>query len=191
MADLITSTKKITTKTLLISDEEVRKIDKDRQELKRKIAISQAIDNCEIPGRYRGMNFDYYKTTTKQQAQVKSDCQDFMDDGIYDTGLIMIGKNGTGKTMLACIILQELIRYDPNNSLGYRYAEAIKIIRDIKDTWRKKTSEQDAINKYTMPKVLVIDEIGMSYGSVTEKQFLTVIINDRYNMKAPTILAGN
>lgn len=137
------------------------------------------------------MRFGDYKTTTDEQKQVLNDCQDFMVDGNYETGLMMIGKNGTGKTMLACIVLQELIVYDPNNRRGYRYAEAIKIIRDIKDTWRKKTSEQDAINKYTRPKVLVIDELGMSYGSPTEKQFLTEIINDRYNNKLPTILAGN
>ena len=176
--------------------EEENKRRYEHEELKRKHAISQAIDNCEIPRRYCGMKFGDYKVTgmpsfKNKQQQVLKDCNDFMIDGTYDTGLMMIGKNGTGKTMLACIILQELIRYDPNNKLGYRYAEAIKIIRDIKDTWRRKTSEQDAINKYTMPKVLVIDEIGMSYGSPTEKQFLTEIINDRYNMKAPTILAGN
>lgn len=173
-----------------LSNEDKQKRQKDEEHI-RLNAISRAIDNCEIPRRYRGMKFADYKIETDIQEQVLEDCKDFMIDGNYETGLMMIGKNGTGKTMLACILLQELILYDPNNLRGYRYAEAIKIIRDIKDTWRKKTSEQDAINKYTIPKVLVIDEIGMSYGSPTEKQFLTEIINDRYNNKISTILAGN
>lgn len=163
----------------------------ENEERVRQNAISRAIDNCEIPWRYREMVFKDFKTNNDEQKQVVSDCWDFMVDGNYETGLMMIGKNGTGKTMLACIVLQALIEYDPNCTRGYRYAEAIKIIRDIKDTWRKKTSEQDAINKYTIPKVLVIDELGMSYGSPTEKQFLTEIINDRYNNKLSTILAGN
>jgi DNA replication protein DnaC len=175
-----------------ISDEVKHKAEIQANEDRLRLnAISRAIDNCEIPWRYRGMDFKDFKVTIDEQRQVLNDCQDFMVDGNFETGLMMIGKNGTGKTMLACIVLQELIVYDPNNKRGYRYAEAIKIIRDIKDTWRKKTSEQEAINKYIIPKVLVIDEIGMSYGSPTEKQFLTEIINDRYNKKLSTILAGN
>ncbi len=73
----------------------------------------------------------------------------------------------------------------------YLYTEAIKIVRNIKDTWRQKTSEQTAIDKYVKPKVLVIDEIGVQYESNTETLFLTEIINDRYNQKKQTILSGN
>lgn len=190
ITDSIGSIKKTIQKAPLIREEVKKQIEENEDRLSQN-AISRAIDNCEIPWRYRGMVFKDFKTNTDEQKEVLSDCWDFMADGNYETGLMMIGSNGTGKTMLACIILQELIVYDPNNSRGYRYSEAIKIIRDIKDTWRKKTSEQDAINKYTIPKVLVIDELGMSYGSPTEKQFLTEIVNDRYNNKLPTILAGN
>lgn len=160
--------------------------------------IESALNASKIPDRFRGMRFSNYKITAtysidveNKQAQVKSDCQDFMKDGTYDTGLMMGGKNGTGKTMLACVILYELILIDPKNPCGYLYTEAIKIIRHIKDTWRTKTSEQGAINYYVRPKILVIDEIGMQYGSETEKQFLTEIINDRYNQLKSTILAGN
>ena len=112
-------------KTPLIPEtEEEKKRRYEHEERMRQNAISRAIDNCEIPGRYRGMRFSNYKTTTKPQTQVKKDCIDFLIDGTYDTGLMMIGKNGTGKTMLACIILQELIVFDPNNRLGYLYTEA-------------------------------------------------------------------
>jgi len=139
------------------------------------------------------MNFDSYKTSSKQQEHVKAVCQDFVqsEGTSCNTGLIMIGRNGTGKTMLSCIIMQELIRIDPKNRWGYRYIEAIKIIRQIKDTWRLKVSEQTTIDKFVNPKLLVIDELGVQYGSETEKQFLTEIINDRYNIQAPTILVGN
>ena len=176
----------------------------EHEERLRGMAIEDATDVSRIPNRFRGMRFDDYEIHTrysninvhKRMEQVKSDCQDFLKDGTYDTGLLMVGKNGTGKTMLACIILQELIIIDPKNSYGYLYTEAIKIIRNIKETWRTNTipyqlTEQEAIDRYVRPKVLVIDEIGMQYGSPTEKQFLTEIINDRYNINASTILAGN
>lgn len=174
--------------------------DHEYEERMRGIAIESALDASGIPNRYRRARFKDYKITTakysmgvdNKQEQVLNDCKSFMEDGVYDTGLIMEGRNGTGKTMLACIILYELILRDPKNHYGYRYTEAIKIIRDIKDTWRNSlSSEQQAIDRYVRPKILVIDEIGMQYGSPTEKQFLTEIINDRYNMNSPTILAGN
>ena len=89
-----------------------------------------------------------------------------------------------------------MIKRNPNENSGYEscwylYAEAIKIVRGIKDTWGKEATEQAAIDKYVRPKVLVIDEIGVQYGSETETQFLTEIINDRYNQKKQTILSGN
>jgi len=162
--------------------------------------ILRNIENSMIPDRYKRKNFTDYEVLNNKQKEVLTVCEGFID-GKYNSGLILIGKNGTGKSMLCSIILQEMIKRNPHENRGYDsdwylYTEAIKIVRKIKDTWRQKTSEevnseQSAINKYVKPKVLVIDEIGMQYGSSTETQFLTEIINDRYNQNKQTILSGN
>ncbi len=160
-----------------------------------KQTILRNIDNSMIPDRYQGFNFTDYEVLNNKQKEVLTACEEFINDR-YESGIILTGKNGTGKTMLCCIILKEMIKRNPNENRGYDsdwylYTEAIKIVRDIKDTWRKETPEQAAINKYVRPKVLVIDEIGVQYESKTEALFLTEIINDRYNKKKQTILSGN
>ncbi len=174
--------------------------DKEFEKRRRNNEIWTAIESSDIPKRYQGLRFKDYKETTRDSTKVKEDCKSFAFTGAFSTGLLMVGQNGNGKTMMACIILNELIMLNPTltydvdwatQRTSFRYAEAIKIIRDIKNTWQAKSSEQYAIDQYVRPNVLVIDEIGMQYGSPTEKQFLTEIINDRYNLVRPTILAGN
>ena len=181
------STKKIITKESF-SEAEF----KDR---KLKQTISRNIEDSMIPDRYKGFSLTDYEALTDKQKEVLAVCKEFID-GRYESGIILTGKNGTGKTMLCCVILKQMIKRNPNENRGhesdwYLYTEAIKIVRDIKDTWGKEATEQAAIDKYVKPKVLVIDEIGVQYGSETETQFLTEIINDRYNQKKQTILSGN
>ncbi|MCP4977665.1 MAG: ATP-binding protein [Maribacter sp.] len=170
-----------------LSKEEFKKI-------KEANTIASNIKSSGIPQRYwRSIFLDYQVKTVEQEAVIV-ECKNFAK-GDY-SGLIISGTNGTGKTMLASIILNTIIRRTPHDNNGFDshkrlYTEAIKMIRCIKDTWRKKTSEQDAIDKFVKPEVLVIDEIGMQYGSPVEAQFITEIINDRYNQRKKTIILGN
>ncbi len=157
--------------------------------------ISGNIESSMIPDRYKRKNFAAYEVYDIKQEAVLTACKEFAD-GSYESGIILAGINGTGKTMLCCEIIKGMIVRNPHennvyDSDWYLYTEAIKIVRKIKNTWMKKTSEQDAIDKFVKPKVLVIDEIGMQYESNTEMQFLTEIINDRYNQEKQTILSGN
>ncbi len=168
-----------------------------REELKRRKkgnVIASNIESSGMPQRYWRSVFSDYQVKTEKERVAVLVCKEFAD-GNY-SGLIISGTNGTGKTMLASIILGTMIRRIPHNSNGFDshkrlYTEAIKMIRCIKDTWRKRTSEQDAIDKFVKPEVLVIDEIGMQYGSIVEAQFITEIINDRYNQRKKTIILGN
>lgn len=165
------------------------------EERKLKQTISRNIEASMIPYRYKGFNLIDYEVLNDKQKEIKTVCEEFID-GRYESGIILTGTNGTGKTMLCCLILKEMIKRNPHENRGhesdwYLYAEAIKIVRNIKDTWGTKDSEQTAIDKYVKPKVLVIDEIGVQYESNTETLFLTEIINDRYNKKKQTILSGN
>jgi DNA replication protein DnaC len=160
-----------------------------------KQTILRNIDDSMIPVRYKDKNFTDYEVFNDKQEEIVTVCEEFIN-GKYESGIIFTGKNGTGKTMLCSLIIKEMIKRKPHwnngdNSYRYLYQEAIKIVRAIKDTWRQKASEQAVMDKFVKPKVLVIDEIGMQYGSDQEKQSLTEIINDRYNQKKQTILSGN
>ena len=101
----------------------------------------------------------------------------------------MIGGVGTGKTHLAVCICKALC----DKGIGCKISTVTKIIREVRSSWKNKTSEteQDIINSYLDPRLLVIDEIGSQYGTDSERITVNEIINDRYEMMLPTILIGN
>lgn len=171
-----------------------------RSEHERQV-IKQDIQESGIPDRYINYNFKDYKLEPHEKTnyckRVKNACVQFAE-GEYSS-LILAGKNGTGKTMLACCMLRHAIINQARREYVYGlknniYTEAIKLVRFIKSSWKHPDdtfTEQEAIDKFTKPELLVIDEIGMQYGSQTESQFITEIINDRYNRQKRTIIAGN
>lgn len=67
-----------------------------------------------------------------------------------------------------------------------------KVYWAIKESWRSSDKTETQVMRHFMePDLLVVDEVGVQFGTETERMFLTEIINDRYNYMKPTILIGN
>ena len=150
----------------------------------------ERLSKLNIGQRYIGMTFADHKEVNSKAAKVKADCVNYAESFQRGSGcsLLMIGSPGTGKNMLSAIICQDLHK----RGFSSYHTTALKLVRSIKDTWRDKTSsEQEAIDALVNPDLLVIDEIGVQFGSPTEQLFLTEVINDRYNLRRPTILISN
>lgn len=161
-----------------------------RREQHRQDQIVKNLQRCSIGSRFAGMNFDDYRPTCQKAAKVKADCQQYVTSfqGNSGNNLMMIGSPGTGKNMLSAIICQEIIK----NGFTALHTTAIKLVRKVKESWRnKEESEQAVIDYFVAPDLLVVDEIGVQFGSQTEQLFLTEIINDRYERKRPTVLISN
>lgn len=179
------------------SEDKERKAEEERIKSERKKAeaakqdqIIKRLDQCNIGHRFKGMTFEDYKPICEKSAKVKRQCESYTDSFAADSGcnILMIGSPGTGKNMLSAIIGQEVIRRG-HTSL---HTTAMKLVRKIKDIWRnKEESEQSAIDMFVAPSLLVIDEIGVQFGSQTEQLFLTEVINERYERKRPTVLISN
>ncbi len=159
-----------------------------RREEQRQLRISSNLRSCSIGERFMYMTFDDYKPTCNNAAKVLEACRDYVEAFGIGASLMMIGSPGTGKNMLAAIIGQELIKRE----FLFLHTTAMKLIRKVKDSWRdKEQSEQDVISSFVAPDLLVIDEIGVQFGSATEQLYLTEIINDRYEKRRSTILISN
>lgn len=103
--------------------------------------------------------------------------------------LIFVGNVGSGKTHLASGIAHEVL------SQGYSalFSTVLSAVRTVKDTYRRDSAktESEAIMDLVRPDLLVLDEVGVQFGSDTEKLILFEIINGRYEHMRPTILLSN
>ncbi len=108
-------------------------------------------------------------------------------------GLYFFGNPGSGKTMLACLILNELIL---QYQVGVKY---IKITRDffnrIRATFNVESSDygrgDSFFNAVANVDVLVIDDFGVQADSDWEQRTLYDLIDARYEYERPTIITSN
>jgi DNA replication protein DnaC len=105
------------------------------------------------------------------------------------TGLIMLGNVGTGKTHVACAVLNAFLSQGKCGLI----LTALQTVRRIKELYGREAdrTEKSALNSFFVPDLFVIDEVGVQRGSETETLILNEIIDGRYVRTKPTILVSN
>lgn len=153
--------------------------------------MERSWESAGVSRRLFNKTFDDFDVDNKGKAYAKGAAVLLCDDikaGRNTGSIIMNGGVGTGKTALCTCIIKEL-------SLTKR-VEIIKmvdLIRELKGTWSKNNNETETglINYYSKLDLLIIDEVGIQYGSDTEKMFMFDVIDGRYQNMAPTVLISN
>jgi DNA replication protein DnaC len=172
------------TETLRIRDEKTRR---DR-------AIRAKLELAAIPSRFEGRTLDDFSPDTPSSHSALVTCRAYAEQFPHHlsrgSSLILSGTAGTGKTHLACSIAQEVISTHEKAAMYFTVGRAF---RKVKDTYRRdsRVSEEEAIAFFAVPDLLILDEIGVQYGSETEKNILFEIVNQRYEVMKPTILISN
>lgn len=145
-----------------------------------------------IPLRFGACRLDNYTAKTKAAETALRVAKRYVAqfDVIlpFGTSMIFSGKVGTGKTHLACAIVRALA----DRQLQVRYVTLLRLMESVKNTFGTTSEDTAAAYKeYIDPVLLVIDEIGIQYGSEAEQVILYRILNARYEQLRPTIICSN
>ncbi|CAK7026504.1 ATP-binding protein [Saezia sanguinis] len=145
-----------------------------------------------IPKRFIEKTFETFVCKNDVQKNAlevsKSFAEQFQQHAAKGTGLIFLGKPGTGKSHLAAAIIQKLMP----DYFGL-YTTVGECIRAVRETWRRDSeqTERQVLNYFIYADLLVLDEVGVQYGTEGEKTVLFDILDGRYREMMPTILMGN
>jgi DNA replication protein DnaC len=106
-----------------------------------------------------------------------------------ETGLLLIGPSGVGKTHLAVAALRQLMSRG-HLARFYDYRELLKDIQASYDPDHP-TSEMGVLEPVLEAEILLLDDIGASKPSEWVLDTIGHILNKRYNEKRVTLLTTN
>lgn len=157
-----------------------------RDEDKRRIVASR------IPLRFWNCSFDtfrYSEAAADGLAAAKSFAERWPEQRKTGESLVLIGPVGTGKTHLAVSILKAAIKRGDS----CRYCTVSELLREVRATWKGQgeRTESQIIEHFGSVPMLVLDEVGATYGTEAERVLLFDVINERYERMLPTIVCGN
>jgi len=159
----------------------------------RKAKIRKLLGDAGIPKRFAMRTFDNYKAESLEQSQALAvatyfakDFDKFLESG---ASLMFCGKPGTGKTHLAAAIANAVC----SQGRSAVFMSVLKATRMVKDTWKKgaDVTESQVYKGLIEPDLLILDEVGVQFGSEAEKLILFEILNGRYENVKPTIVISN
>lgn len=173
---------------------EERQQDEVRQRRERLQAWQSKIGDAGIPDRFHNRTLSSFVASTPEQQKALIFSQEYADgfDEVLHTGrsALFLGKPGTGKTHLAVGIGLQIM-HEQNRTV--MFTTVMRAIRRIKDTWVRDSSESEsqAVKSLVAPDLLILDEVGVQFGSDFEKNVLFDVLNERYERRRPTLLMSN
>jgi DNA replication protein DnaC len=172
-----------------VAADEQRRIDEEADRQRR---MEQRLSQSGIPLRFRSRTFDNFVADTEPKRKALEVAIDFasnFSDHYRDgTTVVFSGKPGTGKSHLAIAAAVSIM--SGNTAM---YLNALDLVRMVRDTWRRDSemTESAVLTELSTVSLLVIDEIGVQYGTEGEQVILFDVLNRRYRDLMPTILLTN
>ncbi|WAL81333.1 ATP-binding protein [Pandoraea sp. XJJ-1] len=179
------------------NDIRMREAEAERQRVeaaeRRQQIADKLLGRAAIPPRFADRSLESYVASTpgaKNALAVATAYANAFEAMLADgSSLIFCGGVGTGKTHLAIGIARRVI----DREMVAVFTSVLGAVRSVKETYRKGSdiSEEQAIDRLIEPDLLILDEVGVQFGSDTEKMIMFEIINGRYEAVKPTILISN
>lgn len=160
----------------------------------RRVAWEAKLNAANVPERFMTRTLETFVAQTPEQTQALEFAINYAANfsDVIKTGkcALFLGKPGTGKTHLAIGIGLRIIATENRTVL---FLTVMRLIRRVKDSWAKgsQETESQAIAALTYPDLLIIDEVGVQFGSDFERNIMFDVLNERYEKRRPTIILSN
>ncbi|WP_198924196.1 ATP-binding protein [Acidithiobacillus caldus] len=157
-------------------------------------ASRRLMEGAAIPKRFLNCSFDNYVVECEGQQTALMVCRDyalhFADRYRRGSCLILCGLPGTGKNHLATAIAQAVLFQ------GYSVLQitAHDLIARIRQTWQReegRRGEREVIREFATVGLLILDEVGKTFGGDGERVHLFEVIDNRYREMKPTLILSN
>lgn len=157
--------------------------------------IEARLNRAGIPKRFREKTFENFLADTEKKRAVLAVAKDFAErfeqHKKIGSTLIFAGKIGTGKGHLAIAAAQQVMA----GGQSVFFATAREIVLMLRAGWGGQSgaaaSEIETLRMLTSVDLLVIDDVGVQFGSDAERDQLFGVIDGRYRDLAPTIITTN
>ncbi len=163
---------------------------------------ARILARARIPRRYEHCDFENFDTDlyesgpeatawNRSLAQAKLVVESFVRDYPLssDSGLLLMGPSGLGKTHLAVAALKQLVLRG-HDGIFYDYRELLKEIQASYNP-ESQTTEMGVLEPVLTAELLLLDDLGASKPSAWALETVGHILNTRYNEKRVTLLTTN
>ena len=138
-------------------------------------------------------NFSLYGEHQDRQAKILAYARFFADDFARHrdagTWLLFVGNTGTGKGHLCAAIINRIIQA----GWSALFTKTPRLLREIKETFNRdaEVTQSEILRRMGELDLLVIDEVGVQFGTDTERMILYEVLDLRYEAMLPVILTSN
>jgi DNA replication protein DnaC len=164
-----------------------------RCDCRTKVRAESLLAAARIPKRYEHCelsNFEYDGPHANLMQARMAACKFVEGYPLDNTGLLLIGSIGVGKTHLGVGIIKELLLSKGIPCLFYDYRELLKQIQNSYND-SVKVTELDVLRPVFETEVLVLDELGAVKPTEWVWDTVSLILNTRYNNNRTTIITTN
>lgn len=176
-------------------EEEEREAERARQARHgRSLEQAARLIRAGVPPRFRQAAFDNFLAESPAQREAREAAAayaaDFAEARRLGRCLAFVGAVGAGKSHLAVAVIRRI------SAAGFsaRLSTVGDYFREIKDhSWGpgRDRRESEILAEYAAPDLLVLDEVGVQYGTPAEENLLFTLFNKRYNELKPILVISN
>ena len=146
--------------------------------------IPKRYEHCELS------NFEFDGPHRALAPARMAACKFVEEYPIDNTGLLLIGSIGVGKTHLAVGIIKELIL---SKGIACLFADYRELLKEIQNSYNDsvKATELEVLRPVFETEVLVLDELGAVKPTEWVWDTVSLVLNTRYNNNRTTIITTN